>query len=196
MSKAPDLTMFSKEEIKETLDTVRHPVSIALFGSENYFNAAAIIRTAHQFLVQEIVLVDCPKIYERATMGTHKWENITHCTLEEFCTRHSLYSSADNRMPVICERRPDLDSKCLMDFVYPKNPIMCFGNEKFGIPDEVLALAADFRRANFGDTSGEIVSIPQYGILNDLNLANAASIVIYDWIAKWYAKGNPVRLQP
>jgi tRNA G18 (ribose-2'-O)-methylase SpoU len=195
MSKAPDLTMFSKEEIKETLDTVRHPVSIALFGSENYFNAAAIIRTAHQFLVQEIILVDCPKIYEKATMGTHKWENITHATLEEFCRKHSIFSSADNRPVVVFERRQELEAKCLMSFVYPKDPILCFGNEKFGTPPEILALAADHRMMKLPGW-GEIVSIPQYGILNDLNLANAASIAIYDWTSKWYAKGNPVRLQP
>jgi tRNA G18 (ribose-2'-O)-methylase SpoU len=186
MSKAPDLSMFTKEEIKVTLDTVRHPVSIAIFGSSNYFNAAAIVRSAHQFLVQEIILVDCPDIYERATMGTHKWENITHMTLDEFCKRHSVWSSADNRSLVICERRPDLDSESLLYFSYPKNPILCFGSEKEGIPDELLALAEQHRTLCPEWNSGQIVSIPQYGILNDLNLANAASICLYDWIAKWY----------
>lgn len=190
MTKAPDLSMFSKEEIRETLNPIRHPVSIALFGSENYFNAAAIIRTAHQFLVQEIILVDCPKIYEKATMGTHKWENITHRTLAEFCARHSVFSSAENRPLVIMERRPELEAESLMYFTYPKNPILCFGNEKTGIPQELLELAASHVRLLPDEESGKIVCIPQYGLQNDLNLANAASIALYDWIHKWYAGGG------
>ena len=189
MAKAPEfLANMSKEYIREGLQEARHPVSIALFGTENFFNGAAIVRSAHQFLVKEVILVDCPKIYEKATMGCHKWENITHMTLGDFCYRHSIFSSMDNRPLVICERRADLPSENLMDFKYPENPILCFGNEKFGMPEEILVLAKQLKD-NLGDIQpgcGSVVSIPTYGILNDLNLANAASIILYDWTLKHY----------
>lgn len=166
MSKAPDLSNFTKEEIRETLNEVRHPVSIAICGSDNYFNSGAIIRSAHIFLVKEIILVDTPVFYERATMGTHKWENIIHVTSEQFLTE---------TRPLICfERRPDLTSQDLMGFSYPENPVLVFGNEKTGIPDQILSRAHS------------VVSIPQYGLQNDMNLANAASIGIYDFIVKFY----------
>lgn len=170
MSQAPDLSQFSKDEIRTLLDDVRHPMTIAIFGSENYFNAAAIIRTAHQFLVQEIILVDCPKVYEKATMGTHKWENIRKLSFEEFSREYS------SRNLVVCERRPELKSENLPGFQYPENPVLCFGSEKTGVPEELVALATQ--------VSGRFVSIPQFGILNDLNLACAAGIVMYDWISK------------
>lgn len=191
MSKAPDLSMFTKDEIRQTLDDVRHPVSVAIFGSDNYFNAAAIIRTAHQFLVQEIILVDCPKIYEKATMGTHKWENIVHMSMADFVSRHGVFSSADNRPLIIFEHRPEIPAKNLMTFKYPENPILCFGNEKTGIPVSLLELL-DTRKdiPGIGDAA---VFIPQWGLQNDLNLANAASIAIYDWTCKWYAQGTKVR---
>lgn len=183
MTKAPDLSMFTKEEIRSSLDAVRHPVSVAVFGS-NYFNNAAIIRTAHQFLVKEIILVDCPKFYKKATMGTHKWENITHLTLENFLCRFSLIpNSSDDRSIVVFERRLGLESEDLMFYSYPKNPILCFGNEKTGVPEEIINLAKIHSSQN---GKNNIVSIPQYGLHNDLNLANAASIVLYDWIFKWY----------
>lgn len=182
MSQAPDLSQFDKDEIRETLDKVRHPVSIAVFGSENYFNTGAIIRTAHLFLVQEIILVDIPKFYERAAMGTHKWENITHMTLCDFVRKHSVFSSSDNRIIVAMERRPDLDSKNLIHFKYPENPILCFGNEKTGLPDEIIDLARSHM-----PIGGDIVSIPQFGLQNDMNLANAASVAVYDWIFKKYS---------
>lgn len=166
MSKAPDLSNFTKEEIRETLDEIRHPFSIAICGSDNYFNSGAIIRSAHIFLVKEIILVDTPAFYERATMGTHKWENIVHVTREEFLKE---------TRPLICfERRSDLTSQCLMGFSYPENPVLVFGNEKTGIPGQILSMAHS------------VVSIPQYGLQNDMNLANAASIGIYDWISKHY----------
>jgi tRNA G18 (ribose-2'-O)-methylase SpoU len=170
MSKAPDLTGFTKEEIRATLEPVRHPVSIAVCNSDNYFNTGAIIRSAHIFLVREIILVDVPDFYERATMGTHKWENIRHVTTEDFL------KEAETRNVICFERRPDLTTKDLMGFQYPENPILCFGSEKSGIPDTLLSRAHS------------IVSIPQYGLQNDMNLANAMSIGIYDWTVKHYNK--------
>jgi len=168
MSKPPDLSQFTKQEIRTTLNEVRHPVSVAICGSDNYFNTGAIIRSAHIFLVKEIILVDTPAFYERATMGTHKWENIRHVTEEDFLAENA---------PLVCfERRPDMDSHCLMGFSYPENPVLVFGNEKTGIPDRILARAHS------------VVSIPQYGLQNDMNLANAASIGIYDFIVKHYNK--------
>lgn len=168
MSKAPDLSAFTKEEIRQSLDPVRHPVKIAVCGSDNYFNVGAIIRSAHIFLVKEIILIDIPQFYERATMGTHKWENIRHVTTEEFLTEN---------LPLVCfERRPDLDSQNLMGFSYPENAVLVFGNEKTGIPDQILAKAHS------------VVCIPQYGLQNDMNLANAMSIGIYDWTLKHYTK--------
>lgn len=172
MSDAPDLSFLSKDEIKEALQPVRHPVSIAIYGSTNYFNGAAIIRSAHSFLVKEIIMVDVPLFYRKATMGTHKWENITHVTTEEFLSQYS------DRSVIAMERRSDLDSKNLLFYSYPKNPILCFGSEKQGLPDSILNMAQD------------IVSIPQYGLVNSMNLANAASIVLYDWISKYHNVNN------
>jgi len=185
MSTAPDLSMFSKEEIRDSLQDIRHPVSIAVFGSDNYFNVGAIIRTCHVFLVREVILVDVPKFYEKATMGTHKWENITHTTLEEFCRAHHWSSSSDNRAVVSFERRPDLNTVELFGYKYPENPILCFGSEKTGLPAEVISLCQDN-----ADAMGyqNIVSIPQFGLQNDMNLSNAVSIAVYDFLGKHYRK--------
>lgn len=171
MSTAPDLSGFTKEEIRATLNEVRNHFSIAICGSENYFNGGAIVRTAHTFLVKEIVFVDVPKFYEKATMGTHKWENIKHVSMEEFL-------STETR-PLICfEKRADLNSENLLGFEYPENPILCFGSEKTGTPEAILEKATN------------IVSIPQWGILNDMNLACAAGIAMWDWISKNHLKNK------
>lgn len=167
MAKAPDLSMFTKDEIRETLNEVRHNFDVAIIGSENYFNGAAVVRTAHQFLVKDIYFVDCNKFYEKATMGTHKWENIHRLSLSDFI------AATSNRNLVVAERRANLSSEDLVTFAYPENPILCFGGEKTGVPDEILAM-----------TNKRVVSVPQFGIINDLNLACAAGIIMYDWISK------------
>lgn len=167
MAKGPDLSMFTKGEIRDVLNEVRSDFDIAIVGADNYFNGGAIVRTAHQFLAKNIIFVDCDQFYEKATMGTHKWENIHKMSLSEFIAWSS------NRNLVVSERRQGLESEDLAIFSYPKNPVLCFGGEKEGTPQEILDLP-----------NKQVVSIPQFGILNDMNLACAAGIVMYDWTVK------------
>lgn len=167
MSIAPNLSDFTKEDIKETLNEIRNPFDVAVWGSSNYFNAGAIVRTCHTFLVRNIFLIDCPAMYERASMGCEKYENIIKTTMEQF-----IHCGMGKRNIVAMERRPDLITENLVNFKWPENPILLFGCEKTGIPNELLNI------------SKCIVSIPQYGIHNDMNLSTAAGIAIYDWIAK------------
>ncbi len=170
MSYAPDLSQFSKQEIKDILADVRHPVEVAIFGSENGFNTGAIIRTSHQFLVSKIHLIDMDWWYKRADMGTRKWENIQKSSLKDFLLL------SEERSIVAFERRESLPMKDLRTFTYPKDPIFVFGSEKTGVPDLLL------------DRAQSIVSIPQFGLLNDLNLSVAVGIALYDWSYKHYMK--------
>jgi len=166
MTTPPDLSDFTKEEIRETLDEVRHPFDVAIYSSENYFNMASIVRTCHANLCAKIWQVDFTKMYKRATMGTHKWENLSKVTLNEFLEQNT------DRNIVVFERNDQLDTEDIRYFQYPENPILFFGSEKFGVPDEVL------------NTASNIVSIPMFGIHNDLNISVAAGIVMYDFILK------------
>ena len=166
MSEAPDISSFTKEEIKNALNEIRHPISVAVYGSKNYYNAASIIRTCHNFLVKEIILIDCPCYYERATMGTHKFENINKLSLQQFLNHFS-----DSNI-VAFEKQHNIESKPITTFIYPSNPVLFFGSEDLGIPTEVLNIAHS------------VVSIPQFGVQNSFNVSVAASIAIYDWYYK------------
>lgn len=175
MTIAPNLSDFSKQEIIDTLNEVRHPFDVVVIGSGNYFNIAGIIRTAHSFLVQSIYLVDVEDekepFYEKGTMGNHKYENIRKMTLEGFL----MEVSNNNRNVVSFERRPGiLSTATSWDYKYPEKPMLVFGSEKYGVPDEVIAISKD------------VVSIPMFGLNNDLNIGYCASIAMYDWITKFY----------
>ena len=176
MVAAIDLSDFSKEEIKQTLNEVRHSVDVAIYGSGNYFNTGTIIRTCHNFLVGNIYLVETTiqdAYFKKATMGSHRYENIHRISMNEF---NSIVESS-NKNVVILERRPTLKTKTLLGFKYPKNPILFFGCERTGVPDSVIEAYPQ-----------NIVSIPQFGVYHDMNLASAAGMVLYDWISKNYRK--------
>jgi len=175
MTTAPNLSEFSKFEIKDVLNEIRHPVDVAVYGVGNYFNISGIIRTSHSFLVHNIYLIDVetPKepYYGKGSMGSCKYENITLQTSEEFLQM----INEEHRNLVSFERRPGvLQPKTIWSYKYPENPILLFGSETHGVPDNILQVSID------------TVCIPMYGLTNDLNVSVAAGIAISDFVRKHY----------
>ena len=171
MTIGPDVSDCDKNFIRAALNEVRHPIDVAVFSSENYFNFGSIVRTSHNFLVRTIYAVDLPQHYERADLGTRKYENIVRVSVDEFLAM----CGAEKRNIVAFERRPGMISLDLPSFVWPEKPFAFFGSEKTGVPDRVLS---------YPTTS--VVSIPMYGIHNDHNVAVAAGIALYDFVSKHY----------
>ncbi len=164
---------FPKEVIKEALNPVRHPVDVAVYGVGNYFNLATIIRTCHSFLVRRIYVIDSEGFYEKGTMGNHKFEDIREMPLNVFME----IVRQEKRNLVVFERRPGIKTKDIRNFQYPENPILVFGSERSGVPDVIIDQVGGW---------DNIVSVPVYGINNDLNIGIAAGIAIYDWVSKYH----------
>jgi tRNA G18 (ribose-2'-O)-methylase SpoU len=169
MSYNPDLSGFTREEICDALDEVRQPVSIAIFGSKNEFNIGGMIRTAHNFLVRDIHLVEVEWFYEKGALSTLKYEKRN---LKRWSTLRSFIDAMSGQNIIAFERRIELNTKDIRSYRYPSNPVLFFGNEQYGVPDEIL------ERAN------DIVSIPMLGLNNDHNVSVACGIVLYDWFYK------------
>ena len=74
---------------------------------------------------------------------------------------------------IISEYKKQITSnEDLRYFRYPPNSVLLFGSEKGGVPDVLL------------ERADAVVSIPQFGIHNDMNLSVAVGIVLYDWVSK------------
>lgn len=169
MSVAPNLSEFTRDEICDALDEVRQPVSIAIYGSKNEFNIGGMIRTAHNFLVRDIHLVEVEWFYEKGALSTLKYEK-RH--LKRWATLASFIEGVKGRPIVSYERREGLDCYDIRSYRYPENPILFFGSEKSGVPDEILA------------ASHSVVTIPILGLNNDHNVSISCGIALYDWFAK------------
>lgn len=171
MSARPNLEDFTKEEIRAALDEVRIPVEVAVYGSDNPFNIGGIIRTCHNFLVKKIHLIECGTWYKKGALSTLAYEKgniVKWKSLEEFLAYHL----EDGRNIIAFERRSTLKTEDLRTFRYPRYPILFFGSEKSGVPNEILNIA------------GSKVSIPCMGLNNDFNLTVTVGIVLFDWLTK------------
>lgn len=162
-----------KEEVIETLDSCRRPVEIAVYGSKNYFNFGSILRLGHGFMVGGYYAIDIPDYYKKAAMTANKWEksHIKKVSIEGFLEQ------TVGRNIVAFEKRDTLpkENTDLRFFDFPENPILLFGAEDFGIPEELLW------RAN------SIVTIPVLGLTHDQNVANVCAIALYAWDCQYSA---------
>jgi tRNA G18 (ribose-2'-O)-methylase SpoU len=157
------------EEIRRSLQAIRRPLRVAVLRSHNPFNVGAIIRVAHSFLVEELILVGSEPYYERAAMGMEKYENVLNLPDDAALVAHARGLG----LPlVVFEReaaqvdmwRADLPPACLM----------VFGSEKEGVPPELIQ-AADL-----------VVAIPMYGINNSFPVSVAAGIAMAEWTRRHY----------
>ncbi len=154
------------DELRTDLALRRHPVDVAVYSIDNYFNLGAIVRICHNFQVRSVIAIDIPKYYRKADMGTRKYETILKVSMDDFVRDYS------HRNIVALEKRPGLETQDLRNYMYPENPILLFGSEKIGIHNMLLSKARD------------VVSIPMYGLHNDHNVAVACGIVLYDYVSK------------
>lgn len=153
------------EAIKAALDARRFDFGVLVANIVYDINLGTIVRNANAFLAREVFIYGRKKADLRGAMGAHVYENVVHVpgldALREKAAGYSL---------VCFEETPD--AVPLAEFAWPKNPLMMFGQEGPGVPEELRA-AAD-----------ATVMIPLYGSMRSINVGVAAGIAMYDWHAK------------
>jgi tRNA G18 (ribose-2'-O)-methylase SpoU len=159
------------DDIRASLETLRRPLRIAVLRSHNPFNVGAIIRTAHSFLVREILLVGDEPFYERAAMGMQRYENIVLVKDEA-----ALVAWARERgLPLVVFEREHARAD-LWRANIPEECVLVFGSENHGVPPAVIE-AAD-----------EVVAIPMYGINNSFPVTVAAGIAMAEWTRRHFVR--------
>lgn len=167
-------------EIKDELERIRHPVRVAIRRSKNPFNVGAIIRTAHSFLVKEILLIGDEDWYQRAAMGMQRYENLVEIEDEA-----AFVALAKERGWWISALEKDHDALVgLWDAELPEDAVIVIGNEEEGVGPEILA-AAD-----------EVVAIPMFGINHSYPMTVAAGIALAEWARRRYAGEGRVVVTP
>ena len=163
---SPQLTI---PELKPNLQT------IALYEPNQHVNIAGVLRTAHVMGFKEVITINPTTPYKRHPADTtNATKHIDYAEMDMY----SLFILADRRQQEVV---PILQTGLhnLSIWTHPARCIYLFGNETNGL-DEKLKIQLQVR--DFGPS----VYIPT---TNDysLNLATAASIVMYDR----HVKGTP-----
>src|SRR5206468_6751981 len=124
------------EEIRASLDRLRRPLRIAVLRAANPFNVGAIIRTAHSFLVREIVLVGDEPFYQRAAMGMQRYENLVYLPDDGALSTWAR----ERQLPLVVFEREQARVD-LWHAELPPECLMVFGSETEGVPQALLDAA-------------------------------------------------------
>jgi tRNA G18 (ribose-2'-O)-methylase SpoU len=179
VAKVPPFGM-SLAAVKGELARIRHPLRVAVRRSKNPFNVGAIIRTAHSFLVEEILLIGDEDWYRRAAMGMQRYENVVEIESEA-----AFVARARERGWWLSALEKDHDAPVgLWDAALPEEATIVVGNEEEGVGPEILA-AAD-----------EVVAIPMFGINHSYPMTVAAGIAMAEWARRRYAGEGRVVVTP
>ena len=144
-------------------------IHIVLDNIRSAFNVGSIFRSSDGAgSVERIYLcgitspIDNPKL-EKTALGALDYIPSEHYDT----TEEALEELKEQNIPIYSVELAD-DSEDFQNFKYPNEFALVFGHEKKGVDDEILKL------------SDKIISIPMRGKKESLNVANTASIVLYE----------------
>lgn len=146
------------------------PVVVVLDNIRSQHNIGSVFRTADAFRIESIHLCGITatppnREIQKTALGATESVNWKYYST----TMESLIELKKQGYSIIAIEQAD-ESKPINDFkpqIYNKMALV-FGNEVYGVQDEVMAICDD------------CIEIPQYGTKHSLNVSVSAGIVIWD----------------
>ena len=159
-----------KERIEEVLANRTRSLTVVLDRLEDHFNMAAVLRTCEGMGVQEVHIVKNPLVpwtpNWRVTQGCDKWLDLFR--YDDFGSCRAALKARGFKLLVSAVRE---GGQSLFELDFSPKVALVFGNERYGVSDEVLA-GAD---GTFW--------IPMFGFTRSFNISAAVSASISRAIA-------------
>ena len=155
--------------VKDFKSAKKTPIIVVLDNVRSAMNVGSIFRTADAFIIEKIYLCGitaCPPNKEilKTAIGANEtvaWEYVKETT--DIVTK----LKTENHHIVGVEQTEN--TTLLQNFENPNKIIaLIFGNEVFGVSEEVINLC------------DECIEIPQFGTKHSLNISVSAGIVIWE----------------
>ncbi|GAB6146281.1 TrmH family RNA methyltransferase [Desulfocicer niacini] len=150
---------------------------MALDGLRSLFNVGSIFRTCDAGGIQSVILGNIPggdhPVIAKTSMGTSAWmpQRTCHDLAED------LLHMKDKGFSIIGIETTQ-NSIPHARYPWPDKGIIVLGNEEYGISSHVMRVCDDF------------VHIPMLGRKNSINVANAASVIVFQVAAFFMDTGN------
>ena len=154
-----------KERIEEVLAHRTRTFTVVLDRLEDNFNMAAVLRTCEGMGVQEVHIVKNPLVAwapnGRVTQGCDKWLDLHR--YDDFASCSAALKARGFKVLVSAIRE---GGQSLFEVDFGSKVALVFGNERYGVSPEVLALADG------------VFWIPMFGFTQSFNISAAASACI------------------
>lgn len=149
----------------------RHGLILCASLVQNPENLGGLCRLAEVFRLESLVLsrlaIARTPPFRKTAVSAHHWQPLAECDVELLpqwfeCQRHQGYT--------IIALDADDQAAPITTVAFPEKAVLVLGRELTGIPDDVL-VGCDRR-----------VTIPQYGLVESLNVQQAGAIAIYEYL--------------
>ena len=184
----PEFKDMSMAERKEACEQDRLPYSVAILNVTGELNTGTIIRNSLLMGAKEVLVLGRRRIDKRGTVGAENYINVERLEMmiDEITIDGAqvveLFNER-NLWPIYVEQGgieiPEFDWFAVHKECYDsgKTPILVFGNENRGVPDELL-----------NNGFGTIVSVKQRGVLRSYNVGVTSGMVMMDMLTnmEWW----------
>ncbi len=177
------MTPERRERLLSVLNKRQAGLTVVLENVEDPHNISAVMRTCDSVGIQEIYVLNNriprhKKWGARSSSSAAKW-----LTIHQFSDTAECMAALRQKYDKIFTTHLAADAVGLYEIDFTGSVALVFGNEHYGVTDEVRALA-----------DGNFI-IPQVGIIKSLNISVACAVSIYEalrqrTIAGHYEKRN------
>lgn len=169
MNVIDDYKQLTPERITALNQMQSFDAGVGMWNVYGNLNLGGIIRTANFLGFREVIYYGRRKWDKRGAVGTYHYTPTTFFDNEE----DFLADIKTAGYNLVClENNTDKPVESLTSFVWPKKPFILVGEEEDGLPDSIL------------DQAYACVQIDGRGSVPSLNVSVAASIAMYDFVAK------------
>ena len=137
---------------------------------QNPANLGGLCRTAEAFRLGSVVVADLAltqhPMFRNLAASAHHWQPLDACTVAALPAWIAAQQQA-GYCAIALELRADVVP--LSEFRYPQKSLLILGRELTGIPVEVSRLC------------DAAIAIPQFGMVESLNVQTAAAIAMYEY---------------
>lgn len=164
------------EKITRVVSSRQHSLTVVMENIHDPHNVSAIFRTCDAVGIPKVNLIynfeSFPKIGKKSSASAFKWVE-----KDKYKSVESCYQELKNQGFKIFASSLTDHSKSLYELNLTQKAAIVVGNEHRGVSDEA---------AKFAD---EVFLIPQYGMVQSLNVSVATAVILYEAMRQRLEKG-------
>jgi tRNA guanosine-2'-O-methyltransferase len=149
----------------------RHPLIVCASLVQNPANLGGLCRTAEAFRLEALVLADLAIAkttpFKNLSASTHRWQPLQACPVDRL-SDWLMERQQLGYQVIALDANPQAIP--MDQFTFAPQTVLLLGQELTGLPQPLLGQC------------DRIVTIPQYGLVESLNVQTAAAIAMYEYV--------------